>query len=340
MKEEVLAEKISRRRFWKQSTQAAVGALVTSFSMSRCSSQQRLASQIERYMPKRDGGCAVAFGYDMDMPCTGVEYLYDRNLGWPRDGECVAFGHLNEDVREYVRLLATISEDYGLGLQFFVQGNTFEETEDAELWTEIADRGHAIDSHMYNHDSLLRTPIEEVRSQLTKTKSLIESHCGTENVGLRGPGGYEQALHGREDVQQVILDAGIKWVTTQFQRAVHGNDQSWIDMIPSQQPVYYPTGLLEIPFCGHQDRSYFDVDMGGSARPVDEWIDYLKGCVDLALENGLWLSLTTHPSTSFKHDPHARYLKEIFEYCHLNPDIILCNYQDLFRWISAENGSV
>ena len=336
----MLTEKISRRRFWEKSTQAAVGALTTSLSISQCSSQKQAASQIERYDPKRDGGCAVAFGYDMDMPCAGVEYLYDRNLGWPRDAECIANGHLNEDVRTYVRLLASISEDYGLGLQFFVQGNTFEQTEDAALWTEIAGRGHAIDSHMYNHDSLLRTPVEEVRSQLEKTKSLIERHCGTENIGLRGPGGYEQALHGREDVQQVILDVGIEWVTTQFQRAVHGNDQSWIDMIPSQQPVYYPTGLLEIPFCGHQDRSYFDVDMGGSPRPVNEWISYLKKCINLALENGLWLSLTTHPSTSFKHDPEAIYLREIFDYCSQNPDIILCNYQDMYRWISVEKNRV
>lgn len=306
--------------------------------MSRCGSHRRTASEIDRYNPKRDGGCAVAFGYDMDMPCAGVDYLYDRELGWPRDGECVAFGHLNEDVRSYVRLLASISEDHGLALQFFVQGNTFEESEDAELWTEIAGRGHAIDSHMYNHDSLLRTPVEEVRDQLTKTKSLIERHCGIENEGLRGPGGYEQALHGREDVQQVILDAGIKWVTTQFQRGVQGNDQSWIDMIPGQQPVYYPTGLLEIPFCGHQDRSYFDVDMGGSPRPLGDWITYLKGCIDLAIEKSLWLSLTTHPSTSFKHDPQALYLTEIFKYCHQNPDIILCNYRDLNRWISAEHG--
>lgn len=332
-------KQITRRGFWERSTQTAVGALTTSFLLSECRSQERVASQIERYNPQRDGGCAVAFGYDMDMPCAGLEYLYDRNLGWPRDGECVANGHLNQDVRNYVRLLASISEEYGLGLQFFVQGNTFEESKDADLWTEIANRGHAIDSHMYNHDSLLRTPIEEVRSQLLKTKNLIERYCRTENIGLRGPGGYEKALHGREDVQQAILDVGIKWVTTQFQRAVNGNDQSWIDMIPSQQPVYYPTGLLEIPFCGHQDRSYFDVDMGGRSRPIEEWISYLKECVDLALRNNLWLSLTTHPSTSFKHDPQAIYLRSIFDYCSERSDIILCNYQDMYRWISADNES-
>ena len=186
----MLTERIPRRRFWENSTQAAAGALTTSLAISQCSSQKRMASQIERYDSKRDGGCAVAFGYEMDMPCAGVEYLYDRNLGWPRDGECIANGHLNEDVGTYVRLPASISEDYGLGLQSFVQGNTLEETEDAAPWTEIAGRGHAIDSHVYNHDSLLRTPVEEVRSQLAKTKSLIRfTFSGTSLSGRdRFPG--------------------------------------------------------------------------------------------------------------------------------------------------------
>ena len=73
---------------------------------------------------------------------------------------------------------------------------------------------------------------------------------------------------------------------------------------------------------------------------MNEWISYLKGCVNLALENGLWLSLTTHPSTSFKHDPEAIYLREIFDYCNQNSDIILCNYQDMYRWISMEKNRV
>ena len=233
----MLAEKISRRRFWGESTQVAIGALTTSFSMSRCSTQKQLASQIEHYNPKRDGGCAVAFGYDMDMPCAGLEYLYDRNLGWPRDGECIANGHLNEDIRTYVRLLAGISEDYGLGLQFFVQGNTFEETEDAALWTEIAGRGHAIDSHMYNHDSLLRTPVEEVRSQLIKTKNLIERHCGTENIGLRGRNRSDGGCEG----QRRRMDRQRGWMGLSRMCLTGRGERWWTSSLP--RPWVWPTWI-------------------------------------------------------------------------------------------------
>ena len=106
--------------------------------------------------------------------------------------------------------------------------------------------------------------------------------------------------------------------------------------IPEQQLFYYGTGLLEIPFAGHQDRSFFDVDMGGSPRPVDEWIVYLKQCIDIAYQKNLFLSLTVHPSTSFKHDPQARYLAEVFAYCRQRPDILVCTYRDMYRWISQD----
>ena len=297
-------------------------------------------SQIHKYNPKRDGGCAVSLGYDVDMPSGGLEYLYDRKIGWLYDDWDGAHGHLNDDIRDYISRLASTAESYDAKIQFFVQGNTFEIPEDTAVFRDISERGHAVDSHMYYHHALTGTPVKEIRAQLTMTKKTIETKCKTENIGLRGPGGYRNALHGKEDVQKAILDVGIRWVSTQCQspRGDSDKDQNWVDMVPKLQPFYYKSGLLEIPFCGHQDRSYFDVDMGGSPRPVDEWIAYLKACVDIAYERNLFLSLTVHPSTSFKHDRKARYVKELMEYCRKRPKILVCTYRDMYRWISNEKG--
>ena len=333
-----------RREFLLQSggTLAAAVALAGSFSTSTtgCSSRSRKPEDISRYNPKKDGGCAVSFGYDMDMPCGGDAYLYDRSIGWLSSDECVANGQLNQDIRDYINLLGNRAEDAGVKIQFFLEGNTFEEPADMAHWKAFAKRGHAMDSHMYYHDSLIRTPVDEVTRQLKKTKNLIETELDQKNIGLRGPGGYRNALRGREDVQRAVLDAGIEWVSTQFQYpAKPDDDRAWVQRIPDQQPFYYETGLLEIPFAGHQDRSFFDVDMGGSPRPVDEWIAYLKQCIDIAYENNLFLALTVHPSTSFKHDPEARYLEEIFAYCRQRPDILVCTYRDMYRWISGDKAA-
>ncbi|MFC2099023.1 polysaccharide deacetylase family protein [Bacteroidota bacterium] len=331
-------KKLSRRSFIRNTSLAAGGLILANGCNTSQEGKHRYASQISEYNPKRDGGCAVSLGYDVDMPRGGLEYLYDRKIGWLTDAWDDAHGHLNDDIRDYIYRISSIADGYDANLQFFVQGNTFEIPEDTAVFKDISQKGHAIDSHMYYHHGLINTPIEDIKAQLIMTKNTIEEKCNTVNVGLRGPGGYRNALHGREDVQKAILEVGIKWVSTQFQYPPddRDNDRNWINMIPEHQPFYYKTGLLEIPFCAHQDRSFFDVDMGGSPRPVDEWIGYLKACVDLAYEQNLFLSLTVHPSTSFKHDPKARYVKELMEYCRKRPDILVCTYSDMYRWISKE----
>jgi len=298
-------------------------------------------SEISNYEPKRDGGCAVAFGYDVDMP-GDLAYLYNRNLGWlsksnPRSVTDYCHGQLNEDVISYIQLLTRTAESFDARLQFFLQGNTLEDP--VELWVDVAKRGHAIDSHMYYHNSLLHEPLSSIEAQLKKTKKLLEEELGTVNLGLRGPGGYAKGLRGREDVQRSILAAGIKWVSSEFAcSSLCGQtpilSREWVDMIASHQPFYYETGLLEMPFSGHQDRSFFDIDMGGSPRPIEDWIAYLKQCVDLAYDRNLFLCLTVHPSTSFKHDPEARYVKEILAYCRQKPDIVICSYRDIYRWLA------
>ncbi|MFQ6043632.1 MAG: hypothetical protein ACE5PV_22490 [Candidatus Poribacteria bacterium] len=63
-------------------------------------------------------------------------------------------------------------------------------------------------------------------------------------------------------------------------------------------------------------------------------VSTLKQCVDLAYDCNLFLCLTVHPSTSFKHDPEARYVKEILAYCRRKPDIMLCTYRDIYRWLA------
>ena len=327
--------KISRRTFIRNASMAVAGGALLSGCTSSAN-KMATASKVKFYNPKEDGGCAVSFGYDVDMPAGGNEYLYDRTLPWQSKDSIDAHSHLNQDIRDYIEKLVTIAERYDAKQQFFIQGNTFEKPVDVEFWKTIADRGHAIDSHMYNHDNMLDNPVDEVKSQLKKTKNLIETNLGTENLGVRSPGGYREGLDGRADVQKAVLDAGLEWVSTRFDFTPGLTDSQWAAKVANEQPYFYETGLPEITVCGHIDRSYFDPDMyGDPAKTVDDWIAYLKLCVDIAYENNLFLALAVHPSTSFKHDREAKYVTEIFEYCREKPDIKLCTHQDIYRWIKA-----
>ena len=207
----------SRRMFLRNTTLAAAGALVGSFSTTGCNSNASVASKLGRYNPKKDGGTCLSFGCDMDVPCGGLAYLYDRHMGWPSSGDCDAHAHLNQDLRDSIDLLGWRAEDAGVKIRFFLEGNTFEKPLDLAHWKACAKRGHAMDSHMYYHDSLIGTDPEEVTRQLKKTKYLIETELHEENIGLRGPGGYRNAIRGHEDAQRAVLAAGIEWVSTQFQ---------------------------------------------------------------------------------------------------------------------------
>jgi len=282
--------------------------------------------------------CAVAFGYDVDMP-GDFQYLYDRDVPWRPGGDGpYCHGHLNQDVLGYVKRLVSIAERYGVKLQFFLQGNTLEDP--VEPWLEIVKADHAVDQHTYTHAHLLRTPLDKVESEIVRTKRLLEDKLGIVSIGLRGPGGYAGGLRGRDDAQRVILNAGIQFVSTHYyhyatdQRFTPEGDNFSIQKIADSQPFYYDRGLLEIPFCCYSDRQFFDVDQGGrgSKLSVDDWIAYLKRAVDFAHEGGLLCAFVLHPSTSFKHDPEARYLDELLSYCRQKPGTISCTFRDIYEW--------
>ena len=46
---------------------------------------------------------------------------------------------------------------------------------------------------------ITRLQIEDVKSQLTRTKKMIKTELKTTNIGMRGPGGIFKGLHGYED---------------------------------------------------------------------------------------------------------------------------------------------
>jgi len=275
--------------------------------------------------------CAISLGYDLDMSGYVGYSGMSGYLGYTH-------GHLSQEVMEYVKLLVKVAGKNAARLHFFLEGNTFEEP--TEYWKEIVQAGHAVDQHTYSHISLIQEPLEKIDREIAVTKSLMESRLGILNIGLRGPGGYKQGLRGREDVQQVILKNGIKFVSTQYPYTEPWDkargpevDKRSIEMIADLQPYHYPSGLLEIPLCGFSDRHFLD-SMG---RPLNDWIEYLKKCVDFVYERGLTFNACVHPITHLKYDPEGRVLEEILLHCReKHEEVFVCTQRDIYRWVTSQ----
>lgn len=276
-----------------------------------------------------DYRCAVALGYDCEM--VGV-YTDTNDAG-------LTHGRLDERVIRYMRDLATIAEGYGARLQFFVQGMTFEHPVD--YLAELAKRGHDIDQHTYDHLPLINSDLAELRDQLLRTKALFEERLPTGNVGLRAPGMYRGGLQDHPEVQRVILDSGLKFVSSDYSTRNPDDpantgfaDKNAYMIIKHLQPRWYPTGLLEIPAPGYSDRNFLD----GRRGSLDDWIAHITQCIDFAYDmGGLLYAPDLHPDTHSRHDPDLQVIRAIFDHAASKREPVrFCTYREVYGWAKGQ----
>lgn len=249
--------------------------------------------------------CAIALGWDCEM--VG-EYADTNPAGRTH-------GHLNDRTVQYMLDLATMAEAAEFRLQYFILGETLEHP--AEYLTDLAARGHALDQHTYSHVSLLDADLATLEGELAKTNSAFKQVLGFQPQGLRAPGGYAQALYGREDVQDLIAAQGLCFVSSHYAtKSPSGKYDVYADknahqLMKHHQPRRYPNGLLEIPISGYSDRHFFDV----LGRGLGQWIKHLQECVDFAYDmGGLLYAPALHPDTHSRHDPSKEALAALIEY--------------------------
>jgi len=252
-----------------------------------------------------DARCVVAVGWDCEM--IG-EYADTNPTG-------VTHGRLDERVLQYMLDVAALAEAGDFRLQYFVLGQSLEDP--AEVWRDLAARGHALDQHTYSHLSLLSHDAGAVRREVEATNEVFAEVLGFAPVGLRGPGGYRDGLHGREDVQEMLVGAGLRFVSSHYAtKAPTGKydvvaDKNAYMMMKHMQPRRYERGLLEIPVSGYSDRHWFD----SQGRDLRGWIKHLHECLDFAYDmGGLVYALALHPDTHSRHDPELAALPALIEY--------------------------
>src|SRR5215831_10920821 len=129
-------------------------------------------------------------------------------------------GNLNEEAKKYTVQACRRVKAAGGVLHCFAVGRVFEQESVAWL-KEIAQAGHPIGNHTYDHVNVKatrpediqfrftrapwliegRTPAEVIRENVRITSAALKSRAGIAPAGFRTPGGFANGLGDRPDVR-------------------------------------------------------------------------------------------------------------------------------------------
>lgn len=241
-------------------------------------------------------------------------------------------GNLNEETKRYaVEACRRIRAQGGVAHCFAV-GRVFEQ-EDVSWLRGIIDAGHAVGNHTYDHVNLLatrtediqfrfrrcpwllegRNPAQMIRANIQLCTAALRSRVDIAPAGFRTPGGFQNGLRDRPDVQQMLQDLGFSWVSSLYPAHAVGpqaSDEVLRSIVQAQrqaQPFTYPRGLIEIPMSPISDIGAFRT---GRWR-LDDFLRAIRLAVEWCLENRAVFDFLCHPSCMYVVDPQFRTVEMI-----------------------------
>jgi hypothetical protein len=233
-------------------------------------------------------------------------------------------GNLNQAAKDYAVQACRRVKNRGGVIHTFVVGQALEQENVAWL-KEIARDGHPIGNHTYDHVYLLANHAEEVqyrfrrspwlirgrsvpevlRENIRLTNVALQERIGVAANGFRTPGGFPQGLAGREDLQQMLLQLGFKWVSGKYPAHPGIEDLKGSGRKPSKlaydgilaaqteaQPFVYPTGLIEVPMSPISDIAAFR----NGRWQLDDFLLAIRRAVQFAIERRTVFDFLAHPS--------------------------------------------
>jgi peptidoglycan/xylan/chitin deacetylase (PgdA/CDA1 family) len=241
-------------------------------------------------------------------------------------------GNLDEATKKYAVEAGERVKKRGGRIHYFCVGRVLEQA-DVSWLAELAQAGHPIGNHTYDHINVLatkpedlqyrfrrapwliegRTPAEAVRENIRLTTLALRDRVGITNQGFRTPGGFASGLADREDVQRMLLDLGFTWVSSKYPK--HANSKPMekpsaeiskeiVNAQTAAQPFAYPSGLLEIPMSPISDINAFR-----SGRwQLDWFLEAIRLAVTWAIEHKAVFDFLAHPSCLGVVDPKFRTL--------------------------------
>ncbi|MDX1929587.1 MAG: polysaccharide deacetylase family protein, partial [Pirellulaceae bacterium] len=218
-------------------------------------------------------------------------------------------------------------KERGGSIHYFCVGRVLEQADVAWL-QELAEAGHPVGNHTYDHVNLLaksndelqyrfqrapwllegRTIPEAIHENIRVTTLALKQRTGIENRGFRTPGGFNAGLKEREDLQKMLLELGFKWVSSLY--PAHANTEPkqepseavYENVVQSQiaaQPFRYPTSLIEIPMSPISDIGAF---RNGQWK-LEWFLEAVRRAVLWTIANKAVFDFLAHPSCLGVVDP-------------------------------------
>lgn len=240
-------------------------------------------------------------------------------------------GNLTPEVKQYAVDVGKRVKERGGVVHYFVVGQVLEQSDVAWL-KGLAEEGHSIGNHTYDHIYLLARdvaslqyrfarspwltrgrPVSElIRENIAMTNEAMKTRLGVNAAGFRTPGGFANGLAGREDLQQMLIDLGFHWVSSKYpahagiadlhRTGERPSSDALAAIIAAQteaQPFVYPTGLVEIPMSPISDIVAFRT----GRWKLDDFIEVTRQSLESVLAKGQVFDFLAHPSCLGVVDP-------------------------------------
>ncbi|HRA89814.1 MAG TPA: polysaccharide deacetylase family protein [Planctomycetaceae bacterium] len=239
-------------------------------------------------------------------------------------------GNLNDATKRYAVDAGQRVKERGGRIHYFCVGRVLEQP-DVTWLQQIADDGHPIGNHTYDHVNVLaqkpsdlqfrfqrspwliegRSPADVIQENIRITTLALKQRIGIDNRGFRTPGGFNTGLNEREDLQQILLDLGFKWVSSVYPAHANTGPQEqpsevvYNSIVAAQaksQPFVYPTGLIEIPMSPISDIGAFRTGQW----KLEWFLEAVRRAVVWTIENEATFDFLAHPSCLGVVDPELK----------------------------------
>jgi len=264
----------------------------------------------------------VAISLDLEM---SRNFPAREDLHWDYEK-----GNLNAETKAYVVEACRRVKASGGVLHCFAVGRVFEQ-EDVGWLKGIAEAGHPIGNHTYDHVNTLatrpddvqfrfqrapwliegRTPADVIRDNVRLTTAAMKTRLGLSPAGFRAPGGFQNGLRDRPDVRAMLRDQGFGWVSSIYppheispplEKPGAEVYESIIAALAKAQPFVYPDGLIEVPMSPISDIGAFRT----GRWHLDWFLRAVRLGVEWAIENRATFDFLGHPSCLYVTDPEFR----------------------------------